>query len=424
MAAATRAKPAAIRTAAPKKPPTTLDAFKNSTALKDPTPSKPAPSPRGKSTPHKAPSARSMKPDRTKSQTATTQEPDFADDGEERAEARFEAEQEAQAPSQSIAEIIMGGGKTSTIQPYDGFMKMALEAVVPDPNPTVRLRITPELARQFLLQTNVNRKIWYGFVSWLVKQAKSGHWNPDNGDTIRFNKRGELIDGQHRLTMIYVSGLTIDCDVKFNLSDDAQATIDTGRKRTVGDQLHLLGEKHSKNLSSAIRWIHIMALGDTSYRLSTQETVSFLERNPGIRESVAYVYNSTTPKGTIVSLLAAVHFIGAEGLGLRARANAFVDVFRSGRTDYEGDPAHKLREMNLNAALSRKVLTDRAHLDNLIHAWNLFRKTRKASRWNLPDKVTFDDFDFSTLGIEQEEPIDVKEFLRREAEARGDKDAA
>lgn len=421
MAAATKTRPTTAGSTKTKTKalPTSLAAFKASTAVKDPTPTKTKPAAVAPPETPVKPRLKTGKKDRSKAAPAAEPATDaIADDSEERAEAQFEAEQEAQAPSQSIAEIIMGGGKTATIQPYEGFMQMAMAAAIPDPNPTVRLRITPELARQFLLQTNVNRKIWYGFVSWLAKQIKNGHWNPGNGDTIRFNKRGELIDGQHRLTAIYVSGVAQDCDVKFNLDDEAQATIDTGRKRSVGDQLHLLGEKHSKNLSSAIRWIHIMAIGDVSYRLSTQETVSFLEKNPAIRESVAYVYNSTTPKGTIVSLLAAVHFIAAEGLGLRQRANAFVDVFRSGRTDYEGDPAHKLREMNLNAALSRKVLTDRAHLDNLVHAWNLFRKTRKAARWNLPDKVTFDDFDFSTLGIEQEEPIDVREFLRRASEGQ------
>jgi hypothetical protein len=307
----------------------------------------------------------------------------------------------------AVQEILVGSGKTSMSPPED-FVKVAMEAAIPDPNPTVRLSITKELARTFLLRTNVNRKLWPGVVAWLAKQRKAGDWNDRNGDVVRFNTKGELIDGQHRIAMIFYTGLTTECDVKFNVPDTAQATIDVGRKRSVADQLHLLGEKHNTALSATIRWLYALSLNDTSYRANTQETLRFLEKNPTVRDSVALVHGTTSIKGTVSTLLAALHFIATHSLNEGEKANQMVEVFRYGREIYEGNPLHRLRESNM-AMMSKRgaVLTQRAHMDNLIHAWNLFRKERTARYVKPLSSVQIAGFDPMSIGIDKAEAITI-----------------
>lgn len=384
------------------------------------TPAKPAPQKAATAIkqPNPAPASTAKSKATGKSQKAKAQELErlhAADQARlEDVDGAFEADQEAKAPGETVAQIIMGTGKSGLVTPPEEFVAWAMMAAIVDPNPTVRLRITPEIAVRFLERTHINRSLWPGVVEWLVKQRKSGDWNDKNGDVIRFNTKGELIDGQHRLTMIAVSGMTTDCDVKFNVPDDAQATIDVGRKRSVSDQLQLMGEKHSTALSATIRWLFSMALDDTSYRLNTQETVRFLERNPDVRKSVAYVHNTYLPKGTISTLLAAVHYVGAACLDQPDTANRFVDVFRSGVPAYKNDPAHKLRENNLGLLMSKgATLTQRGHFDSLVYAWNLFREGKEAKRFVVPEKPKVEGFDSAMLGIEVGEPVNVFDVLKK-----------
>lgn len=104
-------------------------------------------------------------------------------------------------------------------------------------NLTIEIKnVTPEMASEILAEHNgLNRKINKRHVSALALNMEKGTWK-FNGDSIRFDNKGNLIDGQHRLsaivesnkpmTMLFVSGLdtsiirTIDQEVKpRNLND-------------------------------------------------------------------------------------------------------------------------------------------------------------------------------------------------------------
>lgn len=81
---------------------------------------------------------------------------------------------------------------------------------------------------------------------------KKGLWRV-NGETIIFNKSGELSNGQHRLSACVEANTPFLAIVLCNVDDDAFATIDTGKIRSGGDVLYLSGvEKYSNKYSSII----------------------------------------------------------------------------------------------------------------------------------------------------------------------------
>lgn len=117
------------------------------------------------------------------------------------------------------------------------------------------MTITPAKAREILDERNVNnRKISDRVAARYARDMRSGQWLT-NGDAIRFAVDGTLLDGQHRLRAISLSGVTIRALVVWNLPREAQATMDDGRKRTMANVLELNGtaNNHGKTIASILR---------------------------------------------------------------------------------------------------------------------------------------------------------------------------
>ncbi|RYY15628.1 MAG: XRE family transcriptional regulator [Alphaproteobacteria bacterium] len=262
----------------------------------------------------------------------------------------------------------------------------------------VRMRITPALAKVFLQNNKSNRPISIGHVQWLAKQIVDGEWNSDNGQTIAFSPAGALLDGQHRLQACILANVDIDVDVLYGVPESSRGTIDVGRTRSIGDQLAIQGEKYGNQLAAAVRWVYAISNGSSGYRTSTPEVQRFIARNPGMKQSVAYV-RSQKATGTIPTLLCAIHFMGKHVLNEPEKADAFVRVFVTGYPSYEGDPAHRVRETYRDAREKGQTLTQVRQAAYLVHAWNLFRKGTSVKSIRLPAEVRIEGFDPANIGV-------------------------
>jgi hypothetical protein len=101
--------------------------------------------------------------------------------------------------------------------------------------------VTPEQAETWLKRNySGNRKFRRDQFYKMVAIIKAGGWLFD-GSPIRFNDRSDLIDGQHRLTAIYRSGITCRCLVVTGLDHSAYSVIDGGVSRSAGDRFELHG---------------------------------------------------------------------------------------------------------------------------------------------------------------------------------------
>jgi len=78
-------------------------------------------------------------------------------------------------------------------------------------------------------------------VTLYATEMTTGRWKV-NGDTIKFDDQGRLIDGQHRLMAAIQAGLTLTSFVARGLdADDAFATLDVGARRSTADYLRYHG---------------------------------------------------------------------------------------------------------------------------------------------------------------------------------------
>jgi hypothetical protein len=119
-----------------------------------------------------------------------------------------------------------------------------------------RVMVTPELAETWLASNVENRIKREGWVLAIAEDMEAGRY-VENAETIQFAPDGKVVNGQHRLTAIVLSGVTVPMWVAFNVPMAAQATIDTGKARTLADQLGRSGVKNAVNLATVVRRIYL-----------------------------------------------------------------------------------------------------------------------------------------------------------------------
>lgn len=147
--------------------------------------------------------------------------------------------------------------------------------------------ITPIIAQQILRTRNThNRPVSEIKVAQIKADIQTGRYGV-NGESVIFDRNGNLADGQHRLTAVSEVGLSIVSNVAFGVEPEAQNTVDQGKARTAGDVLGIEGVKNSKNLAAVIRSLISYERGDRRSlgrpsEVSTQEIREYLDANPDV----------------------------------------------------------------------------------------------------------------------------------------------
>lgn len=100
--------------------------------------------------------------------------------------------------------------------------------------------ITPEIAKKYLQRNSGNyRALSQSKVAVYAHDMESGRWET-NGESIKFNKDGILVDGQHRLSAIVRSGCSIPMIVCYGI-DNSVSVFDVGQGRTASQILKANG---------------------------------------------------------------------------------------------------------------------------------------------------------------------------------------
>lgn len=124
--------------------------------------------------------------------------------------------------------------------------------------------LTPDLAQDFLANNSGNRPVNMVQVENLARLMEEGLWR-FNGDAIRQAKDGTLLDGQHRCMAVVRSKVTLDQQVIVRgLENEAQATMDQGRKRTAADVLGMAGYSNGNQIQSVAKMVHDWKRGKRS----------------------------------------------------------------------------------------------------------------------------------------------------------------
>lgn len=248
---------------------------------------------------------------------------------------------------------------------------------------TVEL-VTPALAADLLAHNTRNRRLKTVLVEQLAEALRRGEWQL-NGEAVKVAADGTLLDGQHRLTAVHRSGVPAAMLVVRGVSLDAQATMDTGTRRTLGDTFTLAGEPNASILAATLvllynytnndRWQRVRgAMGGRRTIPTKAQHLAFLDEHPTIRDSVAQASLARSRWLCSRSVVAAAHYLFAQRDP--AAADAFLAGFGTGANLEPGAPALALRNYVANHAARGTMPRGDELLGVFVKAWNAERSGR------------------------------------------------
>jgi hypothetical protein len=275
-----------------------------------------------------------------------------------------------------------------------------LDAIVPKKTNKGKLKgvetgiaiITPEVAEKLLKDHNPNnRNIKQANVDSLVSEMVNNRWVM-NGEGVIIDYNGNLVDGQHRLTACVFSKRSMTTQITWGVAPSVITTIDTGSKRIAKDCFDINGISNASVIASSIKLIHQFSdgaygdKGSSSRVLSNQQTLDFYWENSEKLQNSAVVANSVYKKCNQIitsSIIASLHYMFAEKDV--NKANEFFNKFGTGVGLDENSPIMALRNKLTRAALDKQIrMTQKEKVENVIHAWNKFRKNQTCKTLKVP----------------------------------------
>jgi len=236
------------------------------------------------------------------------------------------------------------------------------------------VNVTPDIAKAWLDKNTSNRKPSKRFVQQSARDMKRKEWIL-TGDPIKFDNTGALIDGQHRLSACIVAGVPFETFVAYGLEPVSKTVVDTGKPRSGRDVLYMNGIKNSSYIATGLR-IMINEKAGTNYRspVTNTELLAALYKHPKFALWVPVA--GTFPVGISTSLVGYVAYVGGNILGKKTRATAMIDVLKTGKPNYDGDPIHRYREKIIRSKDDTigHIRARESVVWTFKHCWNLFAK--------------------------------------------------
>jgi hypothetical protein len=212
---------------------------------------------------------------------------------------------------------------------------------------TVVVDIDPDTADWLYGFNHVNRVIRQHVVETYARDMREGRWN-FTSDTIKFDEDGNLIDGQHRLRAIMLSGVTGRIAIAVGLAREVQLVIDGGSKRTAADALNFAGlladSKYANRIAAAARSAWNIEKNSTVSRTtppSTAELIEWIEKNHAIQDAVFAVDGLSKTIALPPAFTAVAYFFGMKQIPQET-----IKFFNDLRTNVglaETSPANLLR---------------------------------------------------------------------------------
>lgn len=116
------------------------------------------------------------------------------------------------------------------------------------------VRITPAIAKDLLDRNFQNRNVKRSLVQKIKQEILKGRWEVTH-QPIAIDEENNLIDGQHRLSAIVLSGATVNVRVTLNCKRQTMNVVDTGKSRNNADMLVMDNFKNSTHTAASLRQV-------------------------------------------------------------------------------------------------------------------------------------------------------------------------
>jgi hypothetical protein len=150
------------------------------------------------------------------------------------------------------------------------------------------IKVTPGIAKNWLNRNPNNRSINEKTVREYTADMLHGRWKY-NGEAVKFDVDGHLIDGQHRLNAIVMSNTAQDMLVVRGLDPQVFDSIDIGRMRSTANVMEVKKIPHFNRAASALAVVVMYDKGVGSRvrdRIKPNQSLEWLDRYPELPEAI------------------------------------------------------------------------------------------------------------------------------------------
>lgn len=263
---------------------------------------------------------------------------------------------------------------------------------------TVKIELITVAKAQLILKRNKSNRPLNGensnFISHAMKQNKFMF----TGESIIIGKNGDLMDGQHRLDAVVLTGKEQYFVVVYGVDNDAFKHIDIGKNRSAGDVLSIQNIVNPNSFASIARFILNFNRGGIARAASKMSNKKMKITNSEISDFVIKYHNSLQESRTYGfvkenvllpgNLLSAFHYIFKK-IDENAAAD-FCKKFSDGKELKDTDAISILRQEMKADIQSQRKMSAEEKMALICIAWNHYRNDKKVTslKWN-PDKDEF-----------------------------------
>ncbi len=271
---------------------------------------------------------------------------------------------------------------------------LSVRPPAPEPPPITKVgalqieveTVNAEVAARWLERNVSNRVLRRNRLAEFKRDMLTGNWR-DVGDPIRFDTNGDMCDGQHRMIALVNAAaiqpaLELEFVVMRGVKTEDRHVIDTGTRRSAGDQLRIAGHKNHTLLAAAAKWCAmwdrktLYASDSSTKSISHAEILQYVQEHPEL-ETVVNRVSSLLRKHIDIppGYVAAVYYL-CQRID-PAAADDFFERLADGENMSKKDPVMVLRSRLRQLDKSRANLTGEMWLGLLVRAWNARREGRE-----------------------------------------------
>lgn len=253
--------------------------------------------------------------------------------------------------------------------------------------------ITGELALEYLKSNTLNRKLSQRVAEILAGKIERGEWIL-NGDAISFDYNGKLINGQHRLTAVVLSGMSIKSFVVCGLEPEAFKTYDSPKRRMLSDAIDIAGGGQVKNSKILQAVATHLFRHDIRFNLFSQsaedfpsvdEAFAIMARYPHMADSLEFVSKDRHLWFLPLGVATALHLLFSKFDA--DLADVFFNSIKAGTNMEDGSAILAFRDYLIKSYKPRESRDRMTLMATTVKAWNYWMQDRtvRLMSWRLSE---------------------------------------
>lgn len=234
-----------------------------------------------------------------------------------------------------------------------------------------------------LLKVNENnRPLRPGVVQRYEDDMRTGRWH-FTGDPLIMDTDGKLRSGQHRCSAAERCGTAFYAPVISNVPVEAFASIDTGAKRSPGNQLQItFGVQHATTIAAIIpRYLDIhenRTVGSGKKAMTSQAIVDWYRKNPQMHDLLQEAFQKATEVnkkfGGSTATMAAVYMVLREIDAKDTRKLFNQHLIKPIGWNEDGFPPATLAQFIRTECADGSRTSERDLVWGFIRTWNAWRQ--------------------------------------------------